>query len=144
MNHNFFPVLLALLTLFMAACGYRFAGDPQQLGRQWANATIRMEGPGTEQNPVLAQKIKDRLRSLMVIPSHTATAPDRTLHIQLEPTQRKRVLEDASGRADQFEMTIEVRLTLEEAGQSRQFPVIIWLAKYYEPKAGASFLSTYP
>lgn len=143
MNRLFHTLPLLLLALTLNACGYRFSGDTQQLGQQWANVTIKVEGAGAEDNPVLAQQIKDRLRSLLAIPDHPTTdsKTNGTLRIQLEPTNRIRVLEDASGRADQFELTIKIRPVLENSTKTHAFPIITGAAKYYEPKAGASTIA---
>ncbi|MBF0421978.1 MAG: hypothetical protein HQL73_03190 [Magnetococcales bacterium] len=134
--------LLALLVFFLAsmtgACGYRFAGESKVLGQQWSNTTIQMEGPGTDSNPVLAQQIKDRLRTLLTLSGSATDAPKHVLHLHLEPTHRTSILETSSGRSDQFELTIRVRPSLNEGSNRRNFPILTGLARYYEPKAGAT------
>ncbi|MBF0109220.1 MAG: hypothetical protein HQL76_08600 [Magnetococcales bacterium] len=124
--------------LVVSGCGYRFSGDEVALGQRWADVTLRVEGPGVEENPVLAQNLKDRVRARLAIPAHSAKPSRATLRLQLDPTSRQRILEDASGRADQFEMTIRVRPLLEEPSGTRSLPVVVGSARFYEPKAGAT------
>lgn len=138
MNVCFRVILYSLLVLALGGCGYRFSGDARPLGKDWSHVAIKMEGPGTDQNPVLAQQLKDRIRSRLAIASDAANAPQGTLRVQLQPTSRQRILEDSAGRSDQFELTIQAHLVLEEGGQLKHFPAIRGAANYYEPKAGAS------
>ncbi|MBF0144930.1 MAG: hypothetical protein HQL84_00245 [Magnetococcales bacterium] len=143
MNRTFHSVVIALLIpwflLTLGGCGYRFSGDPSVVSStRWDGVVVKMEGAGVEANPVLAQQLKDRLRILLSIPAYVTQPARATLRLQLEPTSRKRILEDSSGRADQFEMMIKVHPVLEEGTRSRQFPVITGMAKFYEPRAGAA------
>ncbi|HAT49767.1 MAG: hypothetical protein HQL07_16170 [Nitrospirae bacterium] len=138
MNICFRMVLCTLLVLSLGGCGYRFSGDTRPLGTHWSHVAIKMEGPGVDQNPVLAQQLKDRIRSRLAIASDAANAPQSTLRVQMQPTSRQRILEDSSGRSDQFELVIQVHLVLEEGAQLKHFPAIKGAANYYEPKAGAS------
>ncbi|MBF0132717.1 MAG: hypothetical protein HQL75_09050 [Magnetococcales bacterium] len=138
MNVCFRIILYLLLVLALGGCGYRFSGDARPLGKDWSHVAIKMEGPGADQNPVLAQQLKDRLRSRLAIASDAADAPQGTLRVQLQPTNRQRILEDSAGRSDQFELTIQAHLIFEKGTQVNHFPDLKGTAKYYEPKAGAS------
>ncbi|MBF0421069.1 MAG: hypothetical protein HQL78_13005 [Magnetococcales bacterium] len=138
MRYRLFILTLLFPTLFLWACGYRFVGDVTQPGQQWANTTITMEGAGTDANPVLAQQIKDRLRTLLSPSGQSSDAPKRSLRIQLDPTYRVSILETSSGRSDQFELTIKVHPVLLEGGTTRRLPTLTGTSRYYEPKAGAS------
>lgn len=138
MRRYFALLSLTFFALLLGACGYRFVGDVKQPGLEWANTTITMEGAGTEANPVLAQQIKDRLRTLLAPLGQNNDAPKRSLRIKLDPTHRVSILETSAGRSDQFELTIKVHPVLQEGENTRPLPIMTGLSRYYEPKAGAT------
>ena len=134
-----FPLLI-LGTFVTAGCGYRFPGDPVARAAVWKNTSIKIEGAGKKQHPILAQILKEKLTQKLGISqdSSSATNNSATLHIELKQPERELILEDREGRADQYQITITAKPSISGRQNAPNYPTVSGRTTYYELRASAT------
>ena len=123
----------------MTSCGYRFPGDPQKHAAMWQGTTLKINGDGKKQYPVLAQKLKVKLANrLGMSDKNSTTNKSTTLIIDLNSPVRTLILEDEDGRADQYQITITAKPTLVGFDKAPSYPTVEGSTTYYELRASAT------
>ncbi|MBF0359060.1 MAG: hypothetical protein HQL70_10675 [Magnetococcales bacterium] len=130
------PAILPLLILavaVVASCGYHFPGDPGERSAVWQGTTLKIEGAGKKKHPVLAQILKGKLaEKLGISGKNTSNDSTVTLHIDLGIPARSLLLEDSSGRADQYQITITAKPTITGSDKPKNYPTVSGRTTYYE------------
>ncbi len=146
MNENRFFTGLAmvlLLTLLPAGCGYHFPGSRQATRQTWEGTILKVNGRGAVEDPRLAHILREKLIQRLGLSRQTTANPGQTtLHIGLSSIQRSLLLEDRTGRADQYRVTIEAQPHLTGRKAPTKYPLVKGIASYYEPRSGASIQAT--
>jgi outer membrane lipopolysaccharide assembly protein LptE/RlpB len=144
MKKNRYPViytLLILVTTFIAGCGgYHFPGDPVERSAIWKGTSLKIDGEGQKKHPILAQILKGKLANRLGISAKNIETSDdgRILHIDLGLPERTLVLEDQSGRADQYQITIQAKPTITGDENNISYPTVRGRTTYYELRASAT------
>lgn len=140
--------LLFLLVIFFqvtTGCGYRFPADrltTAEHGR-WNATVLTVEGvkTGLRSDAVLTRILNENLTVRMgpFAPGRSIDDP-RRLRVRLEAVTRDLILEDSSGRANQYRVTITAQPILELEGkvQVPGYPFVKGVATYYEPSSGTA------
>ncbi|MBF0126015.1 MAG: hypothetical protein HQM02_02285 [Magnetococcales bacterium] len=139
-------VTLWLLVAWMiGGCGYRFPADRNandQHGR-WAQTHLTVEGVKTTlRSDAVLTRILDNILTTRMGPfaSSPALKEARRLRVRLDTVNRDLILEDSSGRANQYRMTITAQPMLEMDGKVTEpgYPSVKGVATYYEPASGTA------
>ncbi|MBF0273205.1 MAG: hypothetical protein HQL98_14235 [Magnetococcales bacterium] len=135
-----------LLLLLVSGCGYRFPADRmsdnQEHGR-WGKTVLTVEGvqKGVRADAVLTRLLDEILVTRMgpFATGRSVTDP-RRLRVRLNAITRDLILEDSSGRANQYRVTITARPELEVDGKPQKpgYPLVKGMATYYEPSSGTA------
>ncbi|MBF0418268.1 MAG: hypothetical protein HQL86_08475 [Magnetococcales bacterium] len=142
----------ALLTLaLLAGCGYRFPGDvvTSEQGR-WTQTVLIVEDVTqikdklkvkSRSDAVLTRILHENLNTRMG-PFATVSSAEvsKRLRVQLEAVNRDLVLEDSSGRANQYRVQITAHPILEMDGKPLVpgYPAVKGSATYHEPSSGTA------
>ncbi|MBF0180492.1 MAG: hypothetical protein HQM03_10765 [Magnetococcales bacterium] len=153
---------LALLGGGISGCGYRFPGErgPEAGSGRWAQTALTVEGvkstphrkdtealtrfqeAGLQRQDAVLTRILDNILTTRMGPFAPATSSQeaRRLRVQLDAVTRDLILEDRSGRANQYRITITARPILEENGKAVEpgYPLVKGVATYYEPASGTA------
>ncbi|MBF0191040.1 MAG: hypothetical protein HQL99_07800 [Magnetococcales bacterium] len=134
-----------LMVWLLSGCGYRFPAERmnnQEHGR-WEQTVLTVEGVhnGVRADAVLTRMLDEILVTRMgpFATARSATDP-RRLRVRLDAVNRDLILEDSSGRANQYRVTITARPELEVDGKPRKpgYPLVKGVATYYEPSSGTA------
>ncbi|MBF0370183.1 MAG: hypothetical protein HQL52_12070 [Magnetococcales bacterium] len=131
----FFATLLLVATL--SACGYRFPGEAPVSGI----SGVQVGGAGSDSAPLLARQLKRKLERRLRL---SATQPGDTegaiLHLNLEMPDQSVIVQEQSGRADQYRVTLRAqpRLASEKKSGKNHFPVVSGTATFYDLSAGTT------
>ncbi|MBF0294159.1 MAG: hypothetical protein HQL96_03140 [Magnetococcales bacterium] len=156
-------VCLALLGGGIPGCGYRFPGErgAETSSGRWAQTVLTVEGvkpksqhrkdseslalfqeAGLQRQDAVLTRILDNILTTRMGPFAQATSAKeaRRLRVQLDAVTRDLILEDRSGRANQYRITITARPILEENGKTIEpgYPLVKGVATYYEPASGTA------
>ncbi len=141
-NKIFFSLFLILLAGLPAGCGYHFPGALFSQ-ESWENTILKVTGQGATDDPRLAHILREKLiQRLGFSRKSTASPQQATLFIRLSPTKRSLLLEDRSGRADQYRVIIEAQPQVAGRKEAPKYPLVKGIASYYEPRSGASIQAT--
>lgn len=112
--------LLGLTLLLLPACGYHLAGssgDPALPILQ--GARIRVTGDGSSDNPHAARLLQEKLSRRLGITGTTPAPGHKPLEIEvvMDKVERVLVLEDRTGLADLFRITIQAQPKVTQEGK---------------------------
>ncbi|WP_420906543.1 hypothetical protein [Candidatus Magnetaquiglobus chichijimensis] len=156
LSHARAGLTAALLALsLLAGCGYRFPGERlanTEQGR-WTRTVLVVEdvSPAKDKEKL---KVKSRSDAVLTRILHenltTRMGPfaagsssaegSKRLRVQLDAVSRDLVLEDSSGRANQYRVMITAHPVLEVDGKPSEpgYPSVKGVATYYEPSSGTA------
>ena len=138
-----FALLLVLLAWLPAACGYHFPGEHLESRKAWRGTVLEVGGEGARNDPRLAHTLRENLiRRLGLDRERSGAADQATLRLNLSATERTLLLEDRSGRADQYRVVIAAQPELIGRQGAPGYPLVQGTASYYEPRSGASVQAT--
>ncbi len=134
-----------LLASVITGCGYRFPAERSTTSEhgRWTQTVLTVEGvkTGLRSDAVLTRILNQNLTTRMgpFAPSHSSKDPKR-LKVRLDAVNRDLILEDSTGRANQYRVTITAQPTLEINGkaQTPNYPTVKGVATYYEPTSGTA------
>ncbi|MBF0127678.1 MAG: hypothetical protein HQM02_10765 [Magnetococcales bacterium] len=136
---------LLLCSWLVGGCGYRFPAErtiSSEHGR-WTQTVLTVEGvkSGLRSDAVLTRILDEILVTRMgpFAPARSADDP-RRLRVTLDEVKRDLILEDNSGRANQYRVTITAQPVLELEGKPRVpgYAMVKGMATYYEPASGTA------
>ncbi|MBF0165489.1 MAG: hypothetical protein HQM01_13495 [Magnetococcales bacterium] len=134
-----------LLLLVISGCGYRFPADriATQEHNRWEKTVLTVEGVKNElhADTLLTRMLNELLTTRMgpFAQARSATDPKR-LRIRLNAVNRELILEDKSGRANQYRITLTAQPIQEQDGKPAEpaYPQAKGVATYYEPSSGTA------
>ncbi|MBF0163324.1 MAG: hypothetical protein HQL97_13055 [Magnetococcales bacterium] len=146
----------ALLALsLLAGCGYRFPGErlsSAEPGR-WTKTVLVVEDVSqlkerdkikvkSRADAVLTRILHENLSTRMgpFASGSSSAEGSKRLRVQLEAVNRDLVLEDSSGRANQYRVMFTAHPILEVDGKPQEpgYPAVKGAATYYEPSSGTA------
>ncbi|NGZ07352.1 MAG: hypothetical protein G8237_13465 [Magnetococcales bacterium] len=132
--------------LLLAGCGYQFPAErlaESQTASHWTHTLLNVENSpgGPRMEATLARVLEERLRTRLGPFASTRTSETtQRLTVHLDSVQRELLLEDRSGRANQYRITLTARPVVEQDGKPRSpaYPAIKGVATYYESNSGTA------
>ncbi|MBF0137935.1 MAG: hypothetical protein HQL65_17020 [Magnetococcales bacterium] len=123
------------LIVLVQGCGYRFSGDESGSIPALRHARIRVEGAGAWHDPLMARLLRQNLETRLGIEPVSGERPE--LVVRLDPVERIMHLEDRSGRADQYRITVQAQPQLIVGGKPvvPGYPLVKGVVVYNELRA---------
>ncbi|MBF0177048.1 MAG: hypothetical protein HQL63_09410 [Magnetococcales bacterium] len=130
-----------LLTSFLGGCGYHFSEGSSGSSAAWRHTHVRVEGPGARNDPLLARALRQNLENRLGLAFPDAGRADdgkntekRELVIHLELAERSMHLEDRTGLADQYQISLRAQPQLMVGGTPAKpgFPQVKGVVIYNE------------
>ncbi|MBF0429381.1 MAG: hypothetical protein HQL94_10695 [Magnetococcales bacterium] len=137
--------LCIALTWLVTGCGYRFPADratTEEHGR-WTQTLLTVEGTKSilRSDAVLPRILDDMLTTRMgpFAPMQSGQE-SRRLRVRMDAVTHELILEDSSGRANQYRVTITAQPILEVDGKPKEpgYPQVKGVTTYYEPGSGTA------
>ncbi|MEO5333695.1 MAG: LPS assembly lipoprotein LptE [Magnetococcus sp. YQC-5] len=136
--------VLLLWSCSVMGCGYRFPAERNAITRDhWSQTYLTVEGgQSILRSDGILTRVLDELLTTRLGPFATTppSKDQRHLRVRLDAVDYALILEDKSGRANQYRVTVTAQPTLEVDGKplTPGYPSVKGATTYYEPSSGTA------